>query len=140
MILVDWPEFNLRLAKKLKRDGHRVFYYISPQVWAWRSYRVRQIKRDVEQMLVILPFEKEFYEHFDKEYCFSDEVKNDFLGRINDLKVKEKLILLIQSHEEGKLSAVNPVEEITKEKTRHPLGCRVKLGGKEGLEPSTPGL
>ncbi len=62
VILVDWPEFNLRLAKKLKRDGHRVFYYISPQVWAWRSYRVRQIKRDVEQMLVILPFEKEFYE------------------------------------------------------------------------------
>ncbi len=62
VILVDWPEFNLRLAKKLKRDGHRVFYYISPQVWAWRSYRVEQIKRDVERMLVILPFEKEFYE------------------------------------------------------------------------------
>jgi lipid-A-disaccharide synthase len=62
VILVDWPEFNLRLAKKLKRDGHRVFYYISPQVWAWRQYRVRQIQRDVERMLVILPFEKEFYE------------------------------------------------------------------------------
>ncbi|HEX4949934.1 MAG TPA: lipid-A-disaccharide synthase, partial [Blastocatellia bacterium] len=62
VILVDWPEFNLRLAKKLKRDGHRVFYYISPQVWAWRSYRVEQIKRDVEKMLVILPFEQEFYE------------------------------------------------------------------------------
>ncbi|MFN7930142.1 MAG: hypothetical protein U0Y68_19905 [Blastocatellia bacterium] len=58
VILVDWPEFNLRLAKKLRRDGHRVFYYISPQVWAWRSYRVKQIKRDVERMLVILPFEK----------------------------------------------------------------------------------
>ncbi|HEX4950636.1 MAG TPA: lipid-A-disaccharide synthase, partial [Blastocatellia bacterium] len=62
VILVDWPEFNLRLAKKLKRDGHRVFYYISPQVWAWRSYRVEQIRRDVEKMLVILPFEQEFYE------------------------------------------------------------------------------
>ncbi len=62
VILVDWPEFNLRLAKKLKQDGHRVFYYISPQVWAWRSYRVKQIKRDVERMLVILPFEQEFYE------------------------------------------------------------------------------
>jgi lipid-A-disaccharide synthase len=62
VILVDFPEFNLRLAKKLKRDGHRVFYYISPQVWAWRSYRVKQIKRDVERMLVILPFEQAFYE------------------------------------------------------------------------------
>ncbi len=62
IILVDWPEFNLRLAKKLKCDRQRIFYYISPQVWAWRSYRVQQIKRDVERMLVILPFEKEYYE------------------------------------------------------------------------------
>ena len=50
IILLDWPEFNLRLAKKLRRDGQRVFYYISPQVWAWRSYRVKAIKRDVERM------------------------------------------------------------------------------------------
>lgn len=62
VILIDWPEFNLRLAKKLRRDGQRVFYYISPQVWAWRSYRVKSIKRDVERMLVILPFEQEYYE------------------------------------------------------------------------------
>ncbi len=62
VILIDWPEFNLRLAKKLKRDGHRVVYYISPQIWAWRSYRIKTIKRDVEKMLVILPFEQDYYE------------------------------------------------------------------------------
>jgi lipid-A-disaccharide synthase len=62
VILIDWPEFNLRLAKKLKRDGHRVIYYISPQIWAWRSYRINVIKRHVEKMLVILPFEKDYYE------------------------------------------------------------------------------
>ena len=62
VILLDWPEFNLRLAKRLARDGHRVFYYISPQIWAWRTYRVRTIRRYVEKMLVILPFEKEFYQ------------------------------------------------------------------------------
>lgn len=62
VILIDWPEFNLRLAKKLKRDGQRVVYYISPQIWAWRSYRIRAIKRAVERMLVILPFEKDYYE------------------------------------------------------------------------------
>jgi lipid-A-disaccharide synthase len=61
VILIDWPEFNLRLARRLKRDGQRVIYYISPQVWAWRSYRVRQIRRDVEGLLVILPFEKDYY-------------------------------------------------------------------------------
>jgi lipid-A-disaccharide synthase len=55
-------KFNLRLAKRLKRDGHQVVYYISPQIWAWRSYRINAIKRDVEKMLVILPFEKDYYE------------------------------------------------------------------------------
>jgi len=62
VILIDWPEFNLRLARRLKRDGHRVAYYISPQIWAWRSYRIHAVKRHVERMLVILPFEKEFYQ------------------------------------------------------------------------------
>jgi lipid-A-disaccharide synthase len=62
IILIDWPEFNLRLAKRLKRDGHRVVYYISPQIWAWRSYRIRTVKRYIEKMLVILPFEKDYYE------------------------------------------------------------------------------
>ncbi len=62
IILIDWPEFNLRLARRLKRDGHRVVYYISPQIWAWRSYRIHAVKRHVERMLVILPFEKDYYE------------------------------------------------------------------------------
>ena len=62
VVLIDWPEFNLRLAKKLHRDGHRMVYYISPQIWAWRSYRIRAIRRYVERMLVILPFEKDYYQ------------------------------------------------------------------------------
>ena len=61
VVLIDWPEFNLRLAKRLRQDGHRVVYYISPQIWAWRSYRIRGIRRDVEKMLVILPFEQDYY-------------------------------------------------------------------------------
>lgn len=61
VVLIDWPEFNLRLAKRLRKDGHRVAYYISPQIWAWRSYRIRSIRRDVEKMLVILPFEQDYY-------------------------------------------------------------------------------
>lgn len=60
-VLVDFPDFNLRLAKKLHRRGVRVTYYISPQVWAWRRGRVRTIARDVDQMLVLFPFEVEFY-------------------------------------------------------------------------------
>lgn len=60
-VLLDFPDFNLRLAKKLKRLGVRVVYYISPQVWAWRSGRVRTIREHVDKMLVILPFEEEYY-------------------------------------------------------------------------------
>jgi lipid-A-disaccharide synthase len=61
VVLIDWPDFNLRLARKLHRDGFKIVYYISPQVWAWRRYRTRAIRRDVDRMLVILPFEEEFY-------------------------------------------------------------------------------
>ena len=62
-ILIDFPDFNLRLAKELKRRGVKVAYYISPQVWAWRKGRVRSISRDVDLMLVLLPFEVDFYAH-----------------------------------------------------------------------------
>ncbi len=61
IVLVDWPEFNLRLAHALHRRGFKIIYYISPQLWAWRAYRVRQIARDVDLLLAILPFEPEWY-------------------------------------------------------------------------------
>lgn len=60
-LLVDIPDFNLRLARRLKRLGIRVVYYVSPTVWAWRKGRVKQIARDVDRMLCILPFEEAFY-------------------------------------------------------------------------------
>jgi lipid-A-disaccharide synthase len=61
VILIDWPDFNLRLAKWLQRRGTRVIYYVSPQLWAWRSYRARSIRRDVDLLLSNLPIEKEWY-------------------------------------------------------------------------------
>jgi lipid-A-disaccharide synthase len=61
VILVDWPEFNLRLASSLHRRGLKVIYYISPQLWAWRPRRVNRIKRDVDLLLSILPFENGWY-------------------------------------------------------------------------------
>lgn len=61
VILVDWPEFNLRLAAALHRRGIKVIYYISPQLWAWRPKRVSNIQRDVDLLLSILPFEADWY-------------------------------------------------------------------------------
>jgi len=61
VILVDFPDFNLKLARSLKKAGLTVIYYISPQLWAWRSYRVRTVRRYVDLMITILPFEKDWY-------------------------------------------------------------------------------
>jgi len=61
LILIDYPGFNLRLAKIAKRCGVKVLYYISPQIWAWRQGRVKKIARLVDYMAVILPFEEQFY-------------------------------------------------------------------------------
>jgi lipid-A-disaccharide synthase len=63
LILIDLPDFNLMLAKKAKKLGIPVFYYISPQLWAWRSGRLKTIKARVDRIGVILPFEEEFYRH-----------------------------------------------------------------------------
>ncbi len=70
LILIDYSGFNLRLAKKVKKPGLKIYYYISPQVWAWRKSRVNVIKNVVDELFSILPFEKEFYKqfNFDIEY------------------------------------------------------------------------
>ena len=65
LILVDYPGFNLRIAKWAKKHDIKVYYYISPQIWAWKQNRVYKIKELVDKMYVILPFEKDFYKRFD---------------------------------------------------------------------------
>lgn len=70
LILIDYPGFNLRVAKYAKSLGIEVDYYISPQLWAWKEGRIKTIKRYVDKMLVILPFEKEFYKKHQVEAHF----------------------------------------------------------------------
>lgn len=60
-ILVDYQTFNLKLAKKLKRQGIKVLYYVAPQAWAWKSYRAQQLKKYVDELYCILPFEKKWF-------------------------------------------------------------------------------
>ena len=62
IIFIDYPGFNMRIAKWAKQRGIPTHYYISPQIWAWKENRIKAIKRDVDAMYVILPFEKDFYE------------------------------------------------------------------------------
>ena len=62
IIFIDYPGFNFRIAKWAKQQGFKTHYYISPQLWAWKENRIKSVKRDIDQMYVILPFEKTFYE------------------------------------------------------------------------------
>lgn len=63
LILIDYPGFNLRIAKWARQHGLKIIYYISPQVWAWKSNRVKTMKQCIDKMLVILPFEKDYYKN-----------------------------------------------------------------------------
>lgn len=107
LILIDYPGFNLRIAEFAHEHGIKVVYYISPQVWAWKKNRIHKIKRCVDEMIVILPFEEKFYEehgvpvHFvghplldaiDKDIAQSDAVKQ-FRQR-NNLDEREIVALL----------------------------------------------
>jgi len=67
VILIDYPGFNLRIAKWAKKQGFKTIYYISPQIWAWKEGRVKGIKRFIDKMIVILPFEKAFYKKWNYE-------------------------------------------------------------------------
>lgn len=69
-ILIDFPDFNLRLARELHQLGIPIFYFISPQLWAWRTGRVEQIKKYVRKMIVIFPFEQEFYREHGVDVCY----------------------------------------------------------------------
>src|SRR6185437_6805249 len=67
IIFIDYPGFNLRIAKWAKAKSFKTVFYISPQVWAWKESRVQSIKRDIDKMIVILPFEKDFYKKWNYE-------------------------------------------------------------------------
>src|ERR1700753_1044809 len=69
-ILIDFPDFNLRLARELHALGIPVFYFVSPQIWAWRTGRVKQIQKYVRKMIVIFPFEQEFYRRHGVEVSY----------------------------------------------------------------------
>jgi lipid-A-disaccharide synthase len=84
IIFIDYPGFNLRIAKWANTEGYKTHFYISPQIWAWKENRIKSIKRDIDKMYVILPFEKDFYE---KKHNFPVEfVGHPLIDAISDRK------------------------------------------------------
>jgi lipid-A-disaccharide synthase len=86
LLLIDYPGFNLRIAQWAKEKGIPVYYYVSPQVWAWKQSRVYKIRSVVDHMFVILPFEKEFYEKFNYAVDFVGHPLLDAIHRYEEEK------------------------------------------------------
>ncbi len=87
VVLIDYPGFNLNLAPKIKKLGAKVYYYISPQIWAWGQGRVKKIQKYVDKMIVLFPFEKEFYQKAGVEVEY---VGHPLIDRIADYNFLSK--------------------------------------------------
>ncbi|MGA1845202.1 MAG: lipid-A-disaccharide synthase [bacterium] len=118
VILIDYPDFNLRVARVAKRMGIKVIYYISPQIWAWRRGRVRFISRWVDRMLVIFPFEVAFYKEAGVNVRFvGHPIMDSLRPRISQesFKVKfglrgdERLVALMPGSRHGEVKRILPV-------------------------------
>jgi lipid-A-disaccharide synthase len=112
LVLVDYPGFNMRIAHWARKRGIRVIYYISPQIWAWRQSRVHRIKRDVDKMLVILPFEKSFYERFGMETTYVGHPLLDALmgeARNENVSYPAKTIALLPGSRKQEIQRILPL-------------------------------
>ena len=97
VILVDYPGFNLKIAKYAHRQNFKVYYYISPKIWAWKEYRIKNIKRDVDELFSILPFEVDFFEkkhHYPIHY-----VGNPTAQEVREYKDPSHLPCLGKAHD-----------------------------------------
>ena len=113
VILVDYPGFNMRMAQYLHKSGIPVIYYISPQIWAWNQSRVHQIRKTVDKMLVILPFEQAFYKQHNVDVEFVGHPLLDALAgtsaRLLELPEDEPTVALLPGSRKQEISLVLPV-------------------------------
>ena len=116
LILIDYPGFNLRIAEFAFKNNIRVFYYISPQIWAWKQSRVHKIKKVVNRMYVILPFEKEFYARFQMDVSFVghplldavEQFNHDSTFRLRHNLTELPIIALLPGSREQEISRMLP--------------------------------
>ena len=120
LILVDYPGFNLRMAKFAKAHGIRTFYYISPKIWAWKEARVHKVKAYVDEMFTILPFETEFYKKYDYpvnyvgnpllDAILEKKTEIDYQRFFAENKLPEKPVLaVLPGSRKGEISVLLPI-------------------------------
>lgn len=112
VILIDYPGFNLRIGRFAKRLGIKVFYYISPQVWAWKQNRVHKIKQMVDEMYTILPFEKEFYRKFNMDVQYVGHPLLDELAKedkFEKIETEKPIIALLPGSRKQEIKRMLPI-------------------------------
>ena len=143
LILVDYPGFNLKIAKFVKSQTNiPVYYYISPKIWAWKEYRIKNIKRDVDELFSILPFEVEFYEdkhHYPIHYVgnpTADEVR-EFKDSQNNKKTQDytgnPIIALLAGSRQQEIKDNLPV--MLEAVKPYEADYQIVLAGAPGIEP-----
>ena len=145
LVLIDYPEFNLRLARFARKLGIPTLFYVSPQLWAWRAWRVRKIRRRINRMAVILPFEEEFYQRHNVPVNYTG---HPLSGRtqapedVNTLRERWQLdaerpvIGLFPGSRLSELEHLLPIcIEAAQELQHHPSAPQFVLAGAPGIEP-----
>ncbi len=132
LILVDYPGFNLRMAKWAKQKNIRALYYISPQIWAWKARRVHQIRQNVERMFVILPFEKKFYQQYNVEVDFVGHPLLDVISEQPEDRADENIIALLPG---SRKQEIRRMLNIMLEMVPHFPDYRFIIAGAPGISP-----
>ena len=113
IIFIDYPGFNLRMAKWAKENNYKTVFYISPQVWAWKESRVKNIKQNIDKMIVILPFEKEFYNKWNYEVQYVGhplvEVIDNFKREHAEITISPNTIALLPGSRKQEIQTKLPV-------------------------------
>jgi lipid-A-disaccharide synthase len=113
VILIDYPGFNLRMAKWAKQNHFKTVFYISPQIWAWKENRIKSIKKYVDKMLVILPFEKEYYKKWNYPVTYVGhplvEVVENFIPLHPEIKKEKSIIALLPGSRKQEIKTKLPI-------------------------------
>lgn len=119
VILIDYPGFNMRMMKFAYKQGYKVVYYIAPQVWAWRTGRIRKLKRYTHQIYTLLPFEHTFYEKYNAKVLFEGNPLADsiaaykpdaaFIGQYRNDKDQRKIVVILPGSRKQEIRRIFPL-------------------------------
>lgn len=141
VVLIDYPSFNLKLAKYAHERGIKVYYYISPKIWAWKSWRIKKIRRYVSRMLSILPFEPEWYARhgFEATYVGNpsvEEIDRRLEALPPEARQRRRMLLLVPGSRVGEIRNNLPIMDAV---VRQFPDYEVIVAGAPGIDPELYG-